>query len=121
MLIPLHGPDGSNGHYAIKSDHPRIRDGRPVKYDYPAGAKPIIDVPLRCIEQLGDPTVPIFFHRGCQKKRLPGGLSYCAVDLWGVHNWYTNPEHGGFATIEPLPDWDPIVATLDGRECYLVF
>jgi Domain of unknown function (DUF3854) len=126
LLIPLHGTHGANDRYALKPDHPRQehREGkadRPIKYEYPSGQAPMIDVPPRCLAQLDDPTVPLVFSEGSKKVDCAASLGYCAVDLWGVHNWYRNPDHGGFATIEPLPDWDRILPTLDGRICYLAF
>jgi hypothetical protein len=126
ILIPLHGADGSNGRYALKPDRPRVehrpdKPDRKIKYEYPAGQRPMLDVPQRCQATLHDPTVPLLFSEGAKKVDCAAGLGYCAVNVWGVHNWYRNPEHGGFPTIEPIPDWDPIVPTLDGRVCYLAF
>jgi hypothetical protein len=121
-LVPLHGVDGSGDRYAFKPDHPRTdKDGKRVKYEHLANVPAMLDVPPRCRAQLFDPTVPLLFSEGAKKVDCAAGLGYCAVDLWGVHNWYTNPEHRGFATIRPLPDWDQVVATLDGRLCYLAF
>lgn len=122
LLIPLHGTDGSNGRYALKPLEPRVgRDGKPRKYEYPAGQSPILDVPVRCLEQLTDATVPLVFTEGAKKADCLAGLGYCTVNIWGVHSWYRNPEHGGFATIEEIADWEPIKPTLDGRICYVAF
>lgn len=119
LLVPLHGVDRSNGRYAIKPDSPRIRDAKLVKYDFQPGQKPIIDVPVRCLPTIADATVPLYLTEGAKKADCLAGLGCCALDLWGVHNWYANPEHGGFATIEPLEDWEHI--PLDGRYVYLGF
>jgi hypothetical protein len=122
LLIPLRSPDGSNGRYALKPNVPRVgQDGKPRKYDYPAGQPPILDVPPRCLEQIGDASVPLLFTEGAKKADCAAGVGYCAINIWGVHSWYRNPEHGGFATIEPLPDWETITPTLDGRIVYLTY
>ncbi len=124
LLIPLHSTDGSNGYYALKPNQPRLehrpgKPDRPVKYEYPVGTQPILDVPPRCLEQLADATVAILFTEGAKKADCAARLGYCAVNCWGTSNWYRNPAHGGFATIQPLPDWDAI--PLDGRICLLTF
>jgi hypothetical protein len=120
LLIPLCGVDGSNHRYVLRPTSPRLdKKGKPRKYEYPAGQKPMLDVPPRCLPQLSDLLTPLFISEGAAKVDCLAGLGYCALDVWGVHNWYTNPEHGGFATIKALPDWGCI--PLDGRLVYLCF
>lgn len=122
LLIPLHGPDGRNGRFALKPDHPRTgKDGRVRKYDYPSGSSHMLDVPPRCLSDLAVPSVPLLFSEGATKADVAAGLGYCAVNIWGTSAWYTNPQHGGFATIEPLGDWEVIKPTLNGRICYLAY
>jgi hypothetical protein len=81
----------------------------------------MLDVLVRCLPQLADNTVPLLFTEGAKKADCLAGLGYCAVNIWGVHNWYTNPEHGGFATIQEIADWERIKPSLPGREVYLVY
>jgi Domain of unknown function (DUF3854) len=127
MLIPLHDLLGNTSRYALKPNQPRLerRDGkpnRPIKYEYPAGQQPVLDVPLRCLAAIADANIPLLFTEGAKKADCAAGFErWCVVNIWGVHNWYRNPEHGGFATIEPIADWKAITPTLDGRVCYLAF
>src|SRR5258708_812055 len=82
LLVPLHGPDGSIGRYAVKPDHPRVehREGKPdraVKYEYPAGSSHMLDVPRRCLPMLLDPGVPLLFTEGAAKADCAAGNGYC--------------------------------------------
>ena len=76
----------------------------PSSDEFQPRTKPIIDVPVRCLESLRDPAFKLFFTEGKKKVCTLASQAFCAVDLWGVHSWYTNPEHGGFATIQEIPD-----------------
>lgn len=127
MLIPLTDTFGRNGRHALKPDQPRAerREGKPdrkIKYEYPAGQAPILDVPPRCQAQLADAAVPLVFTEGAKKADCLAGLGYCAINIWGVHSWarQTKPG-GGFATLEEIADWEPLKPTLPGREVYLIF
>jgi Domain of unknown function (DUF3854) len=127
-LIPLHDLLGSTSCYALKPNQPRLerrddKPDRPIKYEHPAGQPPVLDVPLRCQAAIADPDTPLLFTEGAKKADCAAGFPdrWCVINIWGVHNWYRNPERGGFATIEPIADWDAITPTLDGRVCYLAF
>jgi hypothetical protein len=45
FVIPLYGLDGGVVNYQIRPGLPRIVDGKPVKYETPAGASVVLDVP----------------------------------------------------------------------------
>ncbi|MES2360135.1 MAG: DUF3854 domain-containing protein [Gemmatimonadota bacterium] len=127
LLIPLHGPDGSNSRYALKPNEPRVgKDGRARKYDYPAGQSPILDVPPRCLDQIGDASVPLVFTEGAKKADCLAGMGYCAVNIWGVFSWahrdHSRPafdQSGEASGLLALTDWQHI--PLDGRLTYLEF
>lgn len=45
LLVPQRGADGSVWGYQYRPDEPRLRDGKPVKYETPTGQRNGIDVP----------------------------------------------------------------------------
>lgn len=129
-VVPLHDVNGRNSRWVFKPDRPRPRrdnDGQPipgkvVKYEFPADAKPILDVPQTTTALLRNPLVPLFFTEGAKKAHLLASLGVPVIDLWGVHNWYTNPEHDGrFESIVGLPDWATLRPYLRNRLCVLLF
>src|SRR5262245_36986565 len=61
LVVPVCPPDGSNGLYQIKPDHPRTdQKGKPVKYETPQGKELRLDVPPRCRPMLADSSVPLW-------------------------------------------------------------
>lgn len=73
ILIPLHGVDGSVIGHQYRPDHPRkdAKRERTIKYENPLSSSIRLDVPPRCREQLGDPSVPLFFTEGAKKADSP--------------------------------------------------
>src|SRR5207237_8558812 len=45
LLLPIHTVNGEIGTYQIRPDEPRIRDGRPGKYETPPGPRMGLDGP----------------------------------------------------------------------------
>src|SRR5829696_48802 len=45
LVIPIRGVDGDIVSYQARPDQPRIVDGKPCKYESPAGSVPVVDVP----------------------------------------------------------------------------
>lgn len=64
LLIPIHGLGGDVATYQYRPDQPRIRDGRPVKYETPRGSRMALDVHPHARARLGDPNVPLFVTEG---------------------------------------------------------
>src|SRR4051794_23186761 len=61
LLVPVWGPDGSNGLYQFRPDAPRTdAEGRPIKYETPLRAGIRLDCPPRCRALLKDPSVPLW-------------------------------------------------------------
>lgn len=113
LLIPLHGPDGSNGRYALKPDKPRIRDGKPCKYEAQAGKPNCLDVPKRCQAAILDPSVDLFITEGIKKADALATIGKCVIGITGVWNWQKGHEL--------IPDWEPILPSLEGRRGFVVF
>lgn len=122
ILFPQLDTNGENGRYRIKPDVPRVgKDGKPRKYEHPAGTDLIINVAPRSLADLLNPDVSLHIAEGDKKMLALSGTGRCTISIPGVDGWYCNPEHGGYATIQPLSDWDRLIPTLDGRKVYLWF
>jgi len=117
ILIPLHAPDGSAAGYQYRPDRPREKEGgKIIKYENPTGSTIRLDVPPRCRQQLGDPSVEIWFTEGVKKVDALATAGACAVGLTGVWGFKGQNFYGGNTV---LADFDYI--TFKGRHCYLVF
>lgn len=115
LLIPLHAPDGSIAGHQFRPDCPRLKGGKPVKYEMPRGTGNRLDCPPRCRPHLGDPAVDLFVTEGVKKADALASQGACAISLNGVYGWRGKNQHGGKTA---LPDWE--VIALNGREVYLV-
>lgn len=74
ILICLWTPDGSPAGHQYKPDNPRMnKDGKPIKYETPAGASLRLDVPPRCRPMLGNPEVALIVTEG-RRKLMPWPL-----------------------------------------------
>jgi hypothetical protein len=116
LLLPIHAPSGEISLYQFRPDEPRIKDGRPVKYETPSGSRMALDVHPFAREKLGDPSVPLFVTEGIKKGDALVSRGLCAIALIGVWNWRGTNEHGGKTA---LPEWEYVA--LNDREVYIVF
>lgn len=116
LVLPLHGVLGDPVGYQVRPDRPRIKDGKPVKYETPAGMQMVLDVPPRARPLLGNPNLPLLVTEGVKKGDALAAHGLCAVALLGVWNFRgTNEDRGKLV----LPDWQFIA--LNGRRVYVVF
>lgn len=118
LLIPLHGVTGGIIGYQYRPDNPR-RDAsrdRLIKYENPRGSSVRLDVPPRCLKQLGNPTVPIWFTEGVKKVDALADLGACSVGLTGVWAFKGKNRFGGTTL---LADFDHVA--LKGRTANLIF
>lgn len=116
LLIPIHGLGGDVATYQYRPDQPRIRDGRPVKYETPRGSRMALDVHPHARARLGDPNVPLFVTEGVKKGDALVSQGLCAIALIGVWNWRGTNEFGGKTA---LPAWEHVA--LNGRQVFVVF
>lgn len=116
LLLPIYNVHGEIALYQLRPDTPRIRRGKPVKYETLAGARMILDVPPPARPWLDDPKRPLFVTEGSRKADAAVSHGLCCVALLGVWNWRGTNEHGGKVAI---PDWESIA--LSGRKVYIVF
>jgi uncharacterized protein DUF3854/uncharacterized protein DUF927 len=116
LLVPIWNVSGELASYQIRPDFPRIRDGKPLKYETPAGTHMVLDVPPVVRDRLGRPDIPLFITEGARKADAAATIGLCCIALLGVWNFRgTNAEGGKVA----LPDWESIA--LNGRRTYIVF
>lgn len=116
LLIPVFDVHGELATYQSRPDSPRIRDGKPLKYETPSGSRMVLDVPRSIRDMLGDPSVPLFITEGARKADSAVSHGLCCVALLGVWNWRGTNERGGKTS---LPDFE--VIALNGRDVYLAF
>jgi hypothetical protein len=116
LLIPIYGPTGEVVLYQSRPDKPRIKNGRPVKYETPGGQRMALDMHPDAQSRLADPDVPLFITEGIKKEDALVSRGLCAVGLIGVWNWRGTNEHGGKTA---LAEWEYVA--LDGRKVYIVF
>lgn len=116
LLIPVWDPNGEVALYQARPDEPRIKDGKPIKYETPSGARMTLDVHPFVRDKLANPQEPLFVTEGVKKGDSMASRGLCAVALLGVWNWRgTNGEGGKVA----LPEWEYVA--LKGRRAYVVF
>jgi Domain of unknown function (DUF3854) len=116
LLVPTYSPTGEISNYQFRPDQPRIKDGRPIRYETPQGSRMVLDVHPFARDKLGDPSVPLFITEGVKKGDVLISHGLCAVALLGVWNWRGRNEHGGLTA---LPEWEHIA--LNDRQIYIVF
>jgi uncharacterized protein DUF3854 len=116
LLIPIWSTTGEIVLYQARPDRPRIRDGRPVKYETQTGARIALDVPPPIRFQLGNPRVPLLITEGVRKADSAVSKGMCCVALLGVWNFRGSNEYRGKVV---LADWEYVA--LNGRIAYIVF
>lgn len=118
LLNPLHNTRGEIANYQFRSDEPRFKDGRAVKYETPAGSVVVLDVPpiVHRSGELRRGDKPLFITEGVRKADSGASAGLTIIGLIGVWNWRGTNEVGGKTA---LPDWEDI--DLKGRKVYIVF
>ena len=116
LLIPIYSPTGQVVIHQARPDEPRKRNGKPVKYETPVGARMTLDVHPRAREKLGDPSVRLWITEGTKKGDALVSRNECTVTLLGVWNWRGRNARGGKIA---LAEWEQVA--LNGRRVYIVF
>jgi hypothetical protein len=83
LVIPIWGVAGEIATYQLRPDVPRIRDGKPVKYETLAGTRMVLDVPPLARRWLGDPKRPLFITEGIRKADAAVSKELCCIALLG--------------------------------------
>jgi hypothetical protein len=116
LLLPLHTTDGSSPFSVYRPDTPRIKDGRPIKYELPAKCGVRLDCPPVCRPLLADPSVTLRITEGQKKGDALASRGACVIALLGVWNFKGKNPFGGTTF---LSDWDYVA--LDGRAIHFLF
>ena len=116
LVIPVISPTGDIALYQTRPDQPRIKDGKALKYEMPAGARMAVDVPPAVCHLLGNPKLPLFVTEGVKKGDALASRGLCAVALLGVWNFRGTNDHGGKVL---LADFEHVA--LNGRDVFIVF
>ncbi|MHB1287521.1 MAG: phage/plasmid primase, P4 family [Leptospirales bacterium] len=116
MLIPTYSPRGIIASCQIRPDDPRIREGKPVKYETPIHARNVLDVHPASQKQIANPDEPLFITEGIKKGDALASLGLTAISLSGVWNWRGKNSQGGSVA---LSDWEDLA--LKGRDIRIVF
>ena len=118
LVLPVHPPDDSGSLTTIRPDHPRTdSQGRPRKYELPAGSSVRLDVPP-CCRQLATshPSVPLWITEGPKKGDALAKHGFCAGALLGVWGFLGKDTTG---SVKLLSDFD--LLALKGRTVNIVF
>jgi hypothetical protein len=88
LCIPFFGPDGRPlGYVRCKPDHPRVLDGKTVKYESPVGQPNRAYLPPATRAVLADPRVPFLVTEGEKKAAKADQDGFPCVGLVGVYGW----------------------------------
>jgi len=112
LLLPQWTLAGVQHGHKLKRDHPRTDDrGKPIKYEFPAGAPPAFDVHPDARHLLRDPATPLYFTEGIKKEDAGMSRGLLVVDIGSVWMFL----NGRLV----VPDLDEI--PLDGRLARVAF
>jgi len=116
LLVPIWSPAGEIVSYQFRPDSPRLRDGKPVKYESLPDCGSRLHVPPVARAKVRDPRQTLVVTEGVRKADCAAGLGLACVALPGVWNWKARNEADGSVTVgdfENLP--------VKGRDVVLCF
>jgi putative DNA primase/helicase len=116
LLFPIHDVFGEIQNYQFRPDIPRIKDGKPVKYETCSGKGVLLDISPIVRSAIKDPSKPLWITEGSKKVDAAISKGLTCIGVLGVYNWRgTNADGGATA----LPDWEEIA--IKNRTVYLAF
>lgn len=117
LVIPVWGVGGEIALYQSRPNSPRVnKQGKPLKYETPLGARMALDVPPPARRWVQDPKRPLIVTEGIRKADSAVSRDLACIALLGVWNWRGTNEHGGLTA---LADWEAIA--LKHRGVYIAF
>ena len=105
LLIPLYNVHGEAAGYQYRPDDPRLKTGKPIKYESPRGQRNILDINPLFRQKLRKSKEGIFITEGAKKADALATIGLTAINLSGVYGWRGKNEEGGRTA---LPDWEDI-------------
>jgi hypothetical protein len=125
LVFPYCHADGSpNGYHRLKPAQPRKgkRDGKPVKYEAPAGLPNRAYFPPGTVPALKDPNVPLLVTEGEKKAAKADQEGFTCIGLAGVYAWQKKrPRHDGKPTGPRELIEDLASIPWQGRVVYILF
>jgi putative DNA primase/helicase len=118
LVVPIYNGRGELSTYMLRPDVPRLRNGKPAKYEFMRGFRMVLDVPNleRTRTQLDHPGIPLWITEGSKKVDALVSHACCGVGVIGVWNWRGTNAKGGKVV---LADWELIA--LNDRVTYIVY
>jgi putative DNA primase/helicase len=93
MVFPFFDSEGNrNGYATVKPHQPRIRDGKPVKYEAPLNEPPHAYISPASRARLNDGVREVVIVEGIKKALAVEQLGYAVIGLSGVWNWKVKDE-----------------------------
>ncbi len=117
LVIPIYDVHGDVRLYQARPDTPRVKDGRTIKYETPAKAGLVLDVPRSIRDKLGDPGVPLWVTEGSKKVDAAISHGLACIGVVGVYGWRGTNDAGGKTALADM-EW---IAWNDGRKVHLAF
>ncbi len=101
LVIPLYNWHGERVGVALRPQIPRNdARGKPIKYESPQGAPPVLDMAPLTRGQIADVTKPLIITEGAKKADSAASRGLCAINLNGVFGFRDKNT--------ALPDWENI-------------
>jgi putative DNA primase/helicase len=116
LLIPLYNPLGEIAGCQYRPDDPRVKDGRPIKYETSFKARPVLDVHPSKTLSMQNPDEILWITEGVKKGDALANLGNVAVALSGVWGWIGGNGQGGTTA---LASWRDV--SLKGRQIRIIF
>lgn len=119
LLLPMYGVKSEVVGYQIRPNVPRTINDREMKYESPAGSRPVIDVPPAIPRgKLYASEEPIWFTEGVLKADAAVAQGVVCLALTGVWNWKGRIDNDANNTAA-LSLFDDL--SLKGRTTYVAF
>lgn len=116
LVIPIWSIDGDVVSYQHRPDDPRIKDGKPLKYESLPGKPPRLDIHPCARTLVGNPNIPAWIGEGVKTGDSGAVRGLAVITLPGVWSWRGKNVLGG---ITELADWEGIA--IKGRVLYIAF
>ena len=114
LLIPVCDVHGVRRFIQYRPDSPRMRDGKPAKYELPHRVRLVLDVPPPVLTRLGSSARPLWITESPVKADAAVSAGLDCIATFGVWGWRGTNHRGGSTA---LPDWENVA--LAGRTIYL--
>ena len=105
LLVPSWGPDKELKGHQLRADDPRLRDGKPVKYDTPFGQGNFLDINPLMVESVKTPGSQIFITEGAKKVDACASQGIPCIGIKGIWSWRGRND---YEATTALGDWHDI-------------